>query len=75
MELPRYCIVGDRPVKAVATDDGGMDILAFDWKTGEFVREMDYLSQVVMSQGGEVDVVTKEEFDKKVATLRAKLKK
>ena len=31
MEFPLYAIVGDRPVKAERTEDGGMVLLAFDW--------------------------------------------
>jgi hypothetical protein len=45
MDLPRYCIVGARPVKAIETEDGGMDILAYDWSTGEFARHMEFLTR------------------------------
>ena len=39
LELPSYAIVGDRPVMAERTEDGGMRILAYDWKTGELAAE------------------------------------
>ena len=30
MDLPKYFIVGNRPVKFVETEDGGMTVQAFD---------------------------------------------
>lgn len=66
MDLPRYFVVGERPVKFVATADGGQDVLAFDWRTGAFVREMRYLSKCSLG-GGDVDEVTEAEFEAKVA--------
>lgn len=73
MELPRYFFVGERPVKFVATADGGMDVLALDWKTGEFVREMRYLSKCSQG-GGEVDEVEEAEFTAKVAREVAEIR-
>jgi len=73
MDLPRYCIVGARPVKAIATADGGTDILAYDWSTGEFVRHMEYLTRVCLPDD-EVEVVSQEQFDARVAELRARRK-
>ena len=34
MDLPRYFIVGNRPVKFVKTEDGGMSVQVFDWSNG-----------------------------------------
>ena len=73
MDLPRYCIIGARPVKAVETADGGMDILAYDWSTGEFAREMGYLTRVSLPDE-EVDIVSREQFDAYIAELRARLR-
>jgi hypothetical protein len=73
MELPRYFIVGERPVKFVSTPDGGMDVLALDWKTGEFVREMRYLSKC-SEGGGEVDEVEEAAFLAKVAQEVAEIR-
>ena len=70
MDLPRYCIVGRRPVKLVETSDGGMDCLAYDWDTGELVRNMDYLTRACLPDD-EVDVVSVEQFDAQLARLRA----
>jgi hypothetical protein len=69
MELPRYCIVGLRPVKLIETEEGGMDCLAYDWDTGAFVRNMDYLTRASLPDS-EVDVVTADAFDEAVAKLR-----
>jgi hypothetical protein len=73
VDLPRYCIVGARPGKAIETEDGGMDILAYDWSTGEFARDMECLTRVSLPDE-EVEVVSREQFDAYVAELRAKLK-
>ncbi len=73
MKLPIFCIIGIRPVKAVSTADGGMRVLAFNWKTGEFERDMKYLERVVLPDTG-VDVVDEDEFERQVSKLRAKLK-
>jgi hypothetical protein len=69
MELPQYFICGARPVKFVPTDDGGMEILAFDWKTGDFVPDASYLTRCTFPDG-EVDVVTEAEFEREVALHR-----
>jgi hypothetical protein len=45
MNLPRFFIVGERPVRFVATPEGGMDVQAYDWSTRRFVRDMSYLSR------------------------------
>jgi hypothetical protein len=72
-ELPAYYLVGDRPVMMVPTPEGGLDVLAYQWKSGDFQREMSYLSRVTGTDV-EVDVVTEDEFQERVARLREKLK-
>lgn len=74
MKLPRYFLVGDRPVKAVATPEGGLDLLAWEWKTGAFVREMWYLTRVMMGTDPEVDEIDAAAFDAQCARLRARLR-
>jgi hypothetical protein len=54
----------------VPTPDGGADVLAYDWKTGDFVREMDYLTRI-LGADPEVDPVSEEEFEREVVRLRA----
>ena len=70
MKLPSYYIVGECPVKAIATPDGGMDVLAYDWRTGEVVRNMSFVAKIGFGEG-DVEVVSAEEFDRRVEELRA----
>ncbi len=69
LDLPRFAIVGSRPVKAIDTPDGGMDVLAYDWESGEFVRDMQYLTRLFMPDG-EVELVSEAQFDQAVKALR-----
>ena len=68
--LSGYFIVGERPVKVVKTGDHAIDVLAYDWATGEFARDASYLSKVTFGVG-EVEKVTREEFEAEVERLRA----
>lgn len=68
----RYYLVNDRPVKFVPTHDGGMDVLALNMRTGEFQREMEYLSKVT-DPFADVDTVKENEFAERVAEVRAGL--
>ncbi|CAN1209966.1 hypothetical protein TUMEXPCC7403_07050 [Tumidithrix helvetica PCC 7403] len=70
MELPMYFIVGRRPVKLIKPEAGGMDVLAYNWETGEFEREMDYLTTVLMGEG-DVDRVSEQEFSQLVVQLQS----
>jgi len=70
MDLPAYFIVGARPVKAVRTADGGLDVLAYDWESGGFVREMGYLTRITFPDA-EVDAVGEADFESAVARLRS----
>jgi len=74
VEFPLYAIVGDRPVKAERTEDGGMVLLAFDWETGELKPNGSYLTKI-FTPNAETDFVDKRTFERKVAELRAKIKK
>ena len=74
MELPRYCIMGARPVKLVETEDGGMDVLAYQWDTGKFARDMSYLTRAVVGEE-DMEVVSEDEFKAAVKSLRKELKK
>ena len=72
MDLPLYCIIGDRPVKAIETESGGMVVMALNWKNGKFEREMKYLDRI-LSGDIEVSVVDEYDFQKKVEEIRSKL--
>lgn len=71
MELPIYSIIGDRPVKGVATPDGGLDVLAFDWETGGFVRDMSHLHTLVHPLDEDADFLDEAAFEHRVSALRA----
>lgn len=43
LELPRYFAYNDRPIKFVATPEGGMDVLALNLRTGQLETNRDYL--------------------------------
>ena len=68
----RHYIVGARPVKTVSVPGGGLDVQAFDWATGDFVRAMEYLTRVSFGDP-EVDEVSAERFESEVRALRAEL--
>ena len=61
-------IFGRRPVKFMPTPDGGMDILALDWESGEFKRDLSYLSKI-FKHSPESEEVTEKEFDLYVKKL------
>ena len=70
--VPRYFIVGARPVRLVPQADGGLDVEAIDWTTGEFRRDLSYLSRV-LGHDTDVDEVTEDEFERHVALIRGRL--
>ncbi len=67
-DLPRYFIVGARPVMAKETEDGGMEVLALDWHSYTLFPNMDYLPRIAFPDG-EVDEVTEEEFYAEIERL------
>ncbi len=68
-EYPEYYIVGARPVKVVRTEVGGLDCLAYNWETGEFETNLDYMAKVHFMEG-EVDEVDEQTFNQQVEKLR-----
>jgi hypothetical protein len=70
MKLPIYCIVGDRPVKGIGTPGGGMDVLAFDWQSGGFVRDMAHLHTLVHPTDEDAEFVDEAIFEARVSALR-----
>lgn len=67
-DLYGFYIFGDRPVKFVKTEDGGMDILAYEWESGTFIRDLDYLDRIWY--GNDVEEVSEEEFNEYVEKLK-----
>lgn len=66
-ELPMFCIIEEQPVMALATKEGGMDILAFNLDTLEFERDMSFLTAITL---GDADHVSESEFVEYVERLR-----
>jgi hypothetical protein len=65
-----YFIVGMRPVRLLALEDG-LDCESFDWNTGTMVRDMNYLTRVVMGEDVDVDEVSEGEFNAAIEKLLA----
>lgn len=72
-KLPLFIIFGRRPVKFINTKEGGLDILAFDWNSGEFKRDLSYLSKL-FTYSPEMEELNKKEFDLYVKRLINEIK-
>ncbi len=83
--LPIYVIAGDKPVSMEETPDGGADLLGWDFARGEMTRDAAEWDEIVghlqpgLPVRGNTDFaegdwreVTKAEFDRHVAELRAR---
>jgi hypothetical protein len=69
VSLEGYYIVGRRPVWIFRTPEGGLDCQVYDWATGDFTRDMSYLSRV-FGYSPEIDEVSRERFEQIVAGYR-----
>lgn len=67
--LPRYCVVGARPVKAVSLADGSLEVLAWDWAARALVRDMSQLTAVLLP-AGRTTLLTEEQFERHLDRLR-----
>lgn len=65
----RFWIVGIRPVRAVPTPGGGLEVEAFDWATGRFLPAPEYISRVFCG-GPEVEEIDESAFHATVERLR-----
>ena len=70
-QLPEYYIVVERPVKVVATEDGGMTVLKYNFETGQFDYGMEYLSRLRFGKD-DVEKVSEEAFVQHVEKLRGR---
>lgn len=68
---PKYFLVGSRPVMFLLRIDGEVDAMAYEWSTGEFVKEMTYLTGAV--HAARPCEITEEEFIDVVENLRRQL--
>ena len=69
METPKFCKVGDRPVKALLENDG-FGIYVFDWTTGNFILDLSYIEKIYFGKGDDVEEVTESEFNAYVDKLK-----
>lgn len=60
---------GLRPVIREMFDDYEM-YYAYQWNSGEFKQDMTYMHQIYFNPSGEVEELSKEEFDRYVANLK-----
>jgi hypothetical protein len=70
---PAYYAVNDRPVKWVRTPDGGLDVLAMNMRTGEFERDMSYLSRCFLPEGDVDKFPDEAHFEAYVESVRRNL--
>ena len=84
LTIPNYWLVGDKPVSLTRNAEGGAELLGWDFDLGEMTHGgaswddiegltpgVDVEDQVEFAEG-DVRVVTKAEFDRHVAELRAR---
>ncbi|MGF1494050.1 MAG: hypothetical protein ACFBSC_16665 [Microcoleaceae cyanobacterium] len=69
MELPRYCLINQQPVKVIRTSEGGMDVLAYCSETDQFQRRMDYLTRVTLG-GDDVELVSEKKFQQQIEKIK-----
>jgi hypothetical protein len=78
MKFPVYCIISDRiAVKAVSTEDGGLEVLEYNPQSDEFRRNMRFLDYIFLptpTKAFDTEFVSKKEFDAYVAKLRKQTK-
>ncbi|WP_428268293.1 hypothetical protein [Haliangium sp.] len=67
MELPLYCVLGELPVKVVATPDDGMEALVYRRETGGFERSLDYLDVILDGTAPELHYLSADEFEQYLA--------
>ena len=69
----KYCKVGDRPVKGIRNNKG-FGIYVFNWESGSFDLNQDYLEKIYFGSMDDIEELTKQEFESYVEELRAKIK-
>jgi len=69
---PWFYAVNDRPVKFVEHPGGEVEVLVYDFATGELVRDMSYLTRV-FEHGKDIDKLDEARFDALVAELRSRM--
>ena len=67
-----YYAVNDRPVKMISIPNEGRDVLVMNLKTGEFERDMSYLSRCY-DPDQDVDQFSEQTFNQYVEVLRSEI--
>lgn len=63
--LPRYALVGARPAVADWAADGGVEVLAYDWASGRWSRDMSVLTAVMAARTSpDVHALTAAQFER-----------
>ena len=65
----KYCKVGDRPVKGIHSNKG-FGVYVFNWDTGNFDLDLDYLEKIYFGSMDDVEELNKEEFETYVEKLK-----
>lgn len=68
MKTPMYCIVGERPVKAILEPDG-FGVYALNWETGNFDLDLSYLERIYFGSMDEVEELSQDEFEKHIEMI------
>lgn len=71
--FPWYFTINDRPVKVVATPNGGMDVLIANLITGKLERDLQYLAYC-FEPGQNVQRISEAEFNTRLTTLQSSLR-
>jgi hypothetical protein len=69
MDFPKFAIIGSRAAKAVPTEDGGLDVLAYDPEKDTFQRDM-YFADKFFEPSSSTEFVTEERFLQYVSQQR-----
>lgn len=70
--FPWFFVIEGRPLKVVATSNGGMDVLILNPETGKLEKDLAYLARC-FEPGQDVQRISEEEFNAQVAAIRARI--
>lgn len=73
MDLPKYYLLSERPVKVVRMEDGRVGAYGLNLQTGEFDLDMLYLHRATKADNDTAVEVSEEEFLAKVEELRKEI--
>lgn len=73
-DLPKYYVVGLRPVKVIRNEEGEVGSFAYNWETGGFDLAFRYFDEIYFGKGDDVEQVSEDKFNECVEKLRLQLK-